>query len=173
MKLTEVKDLPTDYKIYVDLDGVLVDFRKKQMEVTGIPGSLDTMEKKLKRTFWYKVSQYEKNGGKFWGEMDPMPDAFDLWNYVAKYTPTVLTASGTTGDAPAEKRVWVAKHLDLPESRIIVVEASRDKSKHAAPNHILIDDSSRAIDPWIAAGGIGVLHTSAANSIAKLKELGL
>jgi len=38
---------------------------------------------------------------------------------------------------------------------------------------ILIDDSIKKIDPWNANGGIGILHTSASNTISKLKELGL
>ena len=40
-------------------------------------------------------------------------------------------------------------------------------------NSILIDDRKKKIDQWIAAGGIGILHTDAASTIEKLKELGL
>ena len=48
-----------------------------------------------------------------------------------------------------------------------------DKHEYAAPNHILIDDRDKAILPWREAGGIGILHTSANDTIAQLKELGL
>ena len=44
---------------------------------------------------------------------------------------------------------------------------------YAAPNHILIDDRESNIDQWRAAGGIGILHTSASNTIQQLKKLGL
>jgi hypothetical protein len=47
------------------------------------------------------------------------------------------------------------------------------KAEYAEPNAILIDDQPKSIDPFIAAGGIGILHTSAANTIKELKKLGL
>jgi hypothetical protein len=53
MKLFEVKK---DYKLFVDLDGVMAD-------------------------------------------LDKMPDADQLWNYIVKYTPDILTATGS----PVEK----------------------------------------------------------------------
>ena len=37
----------------------------------------------------------------------------------------------------------------------------------------LIDDRKSNIDQWIASGGIGILHTSAADTIQQLKNLGL
>ena len=42
-----------------------------------------------------------------------------------------------------------------------------------APNHILIDDRLSNIEQWRSQGGIGILHTSAVNTIQQLKELGL
>ena len=37
----------------------------------------------------------------------------------------------------------------------------------------LIDDMERNIQQWKDKGGIGILHTSAADTIKQLKELGL
>ena len=54
-----------------------------------------------------------------------------------------------------------------------LVRKSNDKAAYAAPNHILIDDRSKSIQPWVAAGGIGILHTNAANTIRQLKEVGI
>lgn len=36
---------------------------------------------------------------------------------------------------------------------------------------ILIDDSKKRIDPWIEHGGTGILHTSAEDTISKLKDI--
>ena len=36
---------------------------------------------------------------------------------------------------------------------------------------ILIDDRMHSIGPWRSAGGIGILHTSASQSIGELKTL--
>jgi hypothetical protein len=41
-----------------------------------------------------------------------------------------------------------------------------------APGDILIDDLSKNCKRWTDAGGIAVHHTSAADSILKLKALG-
>jgi hypothetical protein len=38
---------------------------------------------------------------------------------------------------------------------------------------ILIDDLEKTIKEWHAQGGIGILHTSAADTIKQLKELDL
>ena len=51
--------------------------------------------------------------------------------------------------------------------------SAKNKKDFAAPNNILIDDKPSTIDSWNAAGGIGILHTSAANTISQLKKLGL
>lgn len=169
MMLSEIK---IDYHIYCDLDGVLVDFRKKAMEVTGIYTPPEVMTSKEKKYFWRSILNYERNGGEFWGEMDFMPDGRDLWDYIKKYNPTILTASGSAGDAPREKREWVQKHLGS-SVKCIVVGASKDKATYAASNHILIDDSVKAIAPWTAVGGIPIFHKSAFESIKQLQELSL
>jgi hypothetical protein len=164
----ELKDVA--YKLFVDLDGVLVDF-DKEMERIGFPSSAVETDKKMKARFWHNVGRMAHHGHEFWGVMDPMPDADVLWNYIKKYTPAILSATGHVGNAEQEKRVWVKKHIG--DVVVHLVRKSGDKAQFAAPNHILIDDRAKSIEPWIAAGGIGILHTSAANTIARLKELGI
>ena len=43
----------------------------------------------------------------------------------------------------------------------------------AGPERILIDDMEQTINEWNKAGGVGILHTSATNTISQLKKLGL
>ena len=47
------------------------------------------------------------------------------------------------------------------------------KAEYAGKNRILIDDRQDTIDRWNANGGIGILHTSTANTIKQLQKLGL
>ena len=49
---------------------------------------------------------------------------------------------------------------------------AQGKARFAGPNKILIDDREDNIAAWKAAGGIGILHTDAFSTIAKLKEIG-
>jgi hypothetical protein len=186
MKLAEVATTNTDglernvpvvdrpqYKVYVDLDGVLVDFDKMMAEI-GFPRHTVENDKKAKSKFWQTVAWMAKRGQQFWGSMDPMPDAHILWNYVTHLPvkPEILSATGHVGNATQEKHEWVKRHLGA-DVKVHLTRKSSDKAQFAAPNHILIDDRKKSIEPWVAAGGIGILHVSAADSVAKLKELGL
>jgi hypothetical protein len=47
------------------------------------------------------------------------------------------------------------------------------KHEFSGKNRILIDDRADTIENWNAKGGIGILHTSANNTIKQLKQLGL
>ena len=141
------------------------------MAAIGFPVATIEQDKKAKAKFWQTVGWMAKNGKPFWGAMDPIPDAFVLWDYVKRYNPEILSATGHVGNATEEKHEWIKKHLgNVPTN---LVRKSADKAQFAAPNHILIDDRAKALDPFIAAGGIGILHKSAAETIRQLKELGL
>jgi hypothetical protein len=45
------------------------------------------------------------------------------------------------------------------------VNNKEQKAKYATPTSILIDDSSGCIGPFIAAGGHGILHSHASETI--------
>jgi len=162
------------YKVYVDLDGVLVDFDKFAREATGVCPMKASTEPGLKSKFWAGVDRYMRSGKPFFSAMSPMPDAMELWNYVKKFDPEILTATGhvQTQTVLKEKPEWVRKHLG-DHIKVNMVAKSSEKAKFAGPNVILIDDRRKSIDPWVAAGGIGILHKNAADTIAQLKELGL
>lgn len=160
--------------VFCDLDGVLVDFDKMAVKVAGVDPIETQANPKLRNQFWKLITRYVKDGNKFFEAMDPTADASELWNYIVKYHPTILSATGHVPNAGVEKRNWVRKHLgNETANRAIFVRTAVDKAQYAAPNHILIDDRTKAINPWVAAGGIGILHKSAANTIAQLKEMGL
>jgi len=170
MKIFEITQ---QVKVFVDLDGVLADFGKAVKEKIlpdFIEGATDT-NKQADRDMWKGISKYQKRGGRFWLELDPMPDAHQLWNYVQQFNPEILTAAGIPYyNATPQKHEWVARHIS-PTVRVNVVEKSREKAQFAQPGFILIDDKAKSIDPWIAAGGVGILHTSAAATIARMEEL--
>ena len=169
MRLFEIK---AEYHIYCDLDGVMSNLDKHVREVTG--KTFAQLRQSGKGDgFSQFVKGERKKGNTVFDVLDPMPDALVLWNYIKKYNPDILTATGyPEKPAQAEKIRWVEKHLSGYDN-IYTVVSGKDKHKFAAPNHILIDDRPHSIDPWREAGGIGIQHTSAADTIAQLKELGL
>ena len=153
-----------DYKIYCDMDGVLADFERGYEELTGIDlrGEFQKGE-----DFWDPIS---KAGVGFWAGLKWMSDGQKLWNHLKPYKPDLLSAPSREDSSRIGKHVWV-KHK-LPGTKLILRYA-KQKQELATPESILIDDRQVNIDQWEAAGGIGILHTSADNTISQLKQLGL
>lgn len=169
MKLFELK---VDYKIFVDLDGVVADLDKHVLELTG-----KTFPQLRKNDnddgFQNFVDSEREQGNSIFGDLDLMPDAQQLWDYIVKYKPSILTATGVPeAQAIAEKIRWVMENLSGYD-KIYTVKKSIFKAEYAKPNHILIDDRMKSIEPWRKAGGIGIEHKSAADTISQLKSLGL
>ena len=173
MRLIELTPDQPQYHIFCDLDGVLADFEKMAMRVIGhMPSEAD---KPATNKFWKMVRAHLDAGNPFFETMEMMPDAHTLWNYLVPHNPTVLSSAGKrlTGAVEA-KYSWVQQHLGVQYAKTAIFTTSaQEKAQYAGPNCILIDDRNKAIAPWVAAGGIGVLHTSAASTIKQLKELGL
>jgi hypothetical protein len=99
-----------------------------------------------------------------------MPDGHELWDYIEKYNPTLLSAPSREESSRIGKRIWVKRNL--PGTKLLLKSAER-KQEYATPNAILIDDRKDNTDRWNAAGGIGIHHTSAAKTIEALEKLGL
>ena len=159
------------YKLFIDLDGVLADFDAKVEEITG--KRPDRSQPKAEASMWKAIEQY----GTFYRDVEPMPDAFHLWYCVAPLRPTILTGISMTPGCTEQKRFWVSKHLG--REVFVITCASKDKAAEALKvtpegyTPVLVDDWTKYRDVWEAAGGIFILHTSAADSIRQLKELGL
>ena len=163
-ELGRLNEKVMDYKIYCDMDGVLADFESGYEELTGIDlrGEFQKGE-----DFWDPIS---KAGVGFWAGLKWMPDGQKLWDYLKPFDPVLLSAPSREDSSRIGKHVWV-KHK-IPGTKLILRYASQ-KQELATPESILIDDRQVNIDQWEAAGGIGILHTSADNTISQLKELGL
>ena len=165
MELARLREEETQYTIYCDMDGVLVDFDRGYQELTGM--TTQQADAMGGDTFWEPLT---KAGAKWWITLNWMSDGKQLWNYIKKYTPILLSAPSQQESSRLGKRVWVKR--ELPDVKLILRPASQ-KQQYASPTSILIDDRQKNIDQWEAAGGIGILHTSTANTIEQLKQLGL
>ena len=163
MRLKDLK--PEDYHIYVDIDGVLADLQNYVDDVLG-EKSVDLEDDDT----WKKLRKISEP---VFSELNLLPDAMTLWNYVKKYKPNILTSTGRPVELNDKlKRQWVKNNI-TGYNKVYSVTASRNKCKWAWPDAILIDDRMKSIGPWREKGGIGILHTSATTTIAELKKLGL
>ena len=153
------------YPLYVDMDGVLTDFKKRFMDYSTLTPDEYQDQYDLDR-FWNLI---KKAGVGYWAGMDWMPDGKRLWNFVKHLNPTILSAPSREEESKIGKRLWIKRHI--PGTKTILTPAAM-KQNHSGENRILIDDTARNIADWESQGGIGILHTDAFSTIAKLKEIG-
>ena len=155
------------YKIFSDMDGVLTDFEGRFEKYSdGLPPQ-DYEKKFGKDKFWELV---DGEGVAFWVGMPWMSDGESYWNYIKDYDTELLSSPSRSNTSRLGKRLWVRNNM--PGVKLTLAQAAK-KQNYAAPNHILIDDRPSNIDQWKSQGGIGILHTSASNTIQQLKKLGL
>jgi hypothetical protein len=146
------------FNLYSDMDGVLFNFMGRVQE--HYPDSYDWMPDNI---LWPRVESIPN----FWAGLDLMPDGQMLWNYMKPHNPTILSAPSRCPSCIPGKNKSIDEKLGEHVPRIFTKAAN--KKDYAAPNHILVDDSKRNIDDWIKAGGIGILHVSAVESIVMLE----
>lgn len=148
--------------LYLDMDGVLANFMKEYRAY-----AKDEINDRKK--FAASVMEY-----KIFEKLEKMPDADELLNYVSKIDSVVnvevLTSMGTFdpargAEAALQKQRWLNAHGIHYKANF--VRSKEEKSKFATPTSILIDDSVGCIEPFVKKGGLGILHTSASDSIQK------
>lgn len=160
--------------IYCDMDGVLVDFpmilREKYPEE--MKNNDENLFIPLSDADWEEFN----SDPYFWHYIPPMKDAFVLWEYINVHEPHILTAwSGCRKSAHEGKWFWCHGHLGVNEKERFNCVQREEKINFAVTNgkaNLLIDDFRKNIDEWVAAGGIGILHKSASETIKQLKLLG-
>ena len=181
--LPEQKETPP-YKIYCDMDGVLTDFEKRFHEKLNEVGPdyypMKDIQKVVKpkdfeaifgiEEFWNFIDKIVGIG--FWVGMDWMPQGKELWSFISKYNPDLLTSPSRDNGSRLGKQLWAKNNLN-PKPKVIMAY-SADKQRYANENSILIDDKKSNIKEWIAKGGIAfrVKGGDIGPAIQGLKELG-
>jgi 5'(3')-deoxyribonucleotidase len=143
------------------MDGVLADFHKEYDKYDP--------EKNDRKKFRSAVIEHH-----IFEKLDFMPDTQELLNHVCKLhgvTIEILTSMGThdpfqANEAKSQKLKWLnAKNIPYKAN---FVHNKQEKAKYATSRSILIDDSVGCISPFIAAGGHGILHVNASDTISIL-----
>lgn len=147
--------------LYLDMDGVLADFNKEYTKIDPL--------KEDRKKFRSAVLDHQ-----IFTKLDFMPDTQELLNHVCKLqgvTIEILTSMGTHDPFQAQaakhqKLQWLAaKNIPYKAN---FVHNKKEKAMYAGSTSILIDDSVGCISPYVEAGGHGILHTSASNTIRLL-----
>ena len=163
----------SNYKIYVDMDGVLANFEKRFEDLAGM-GADEYKDEYGIKEFWNLID--EKHKVSFWRGIEPMVDADKLIDFVSKYDYELLTAPSVKKQSVIGKSLWVKDKTGQLFPSLPKVNYKFAKDKHLIKPKltefdILIDDRQDTIDRWNRAGGTGILHTSANNTITQLEKI--
>jgi hypothetical protein len=146
------------------MDGVLTDFDKQFSEIHPW-GPKKFTEKNGKDEFWELI---DARGVGFWVGMDWMEDGKELFKFITEnFYVELLSSPSRAEHSRLGKRLWVRNHKLGVKLNLAY---SHNKQKYAAPSHILIDDRKDNIEQWESKGGIGILHTSAKETIECLRK---
>jgi 5'(3')-deoxyribonucleotidase len=158
-------------RIFVDMDGVLADFLKgvEKPEYIGHPLTNDD-----KGHTEYDERKEELTNKRLFANLPPMVDMYDLIGYI-KHTELpweILTAAGVVNRELVvyDKQEWIKRYVD-PKIVVTCTFSGSQKAAYAWEGNVLIDDRPSNIEAWEKAGGIGIIHKNAADTINQLKTL--
>lgn len=166
--------------VYLDMDGVLVDFIGMTHEKAGMP--IDQMTKPERKEFW---QSFDPN---WYFQCKPLPGYLDLVHYCVENFSSVrlLTAlpyyrQDLFVECAIAKKQWAEEHLDRHLRKRIDVTfgpLAEEKQYHCIKHHpnfdlsrnILIDDNHRNIEQWDAVGGTAIFHVSNEKTLSELAK---
>jgi len=174
------------YKVYCDLDGVLVDFDAGFRRING--ESPDDMN--LGR-MWSMV----QSANSFYKHLPWMSDGRELWDAIRHLDPDILTGVPRHREARGEKAEWCRRELGVETNHVdmagrershqvvrgqrregvvnVITCWSRNKYMESGFRTVLIDDRVNLAREWEMRGGIFIHHTSTEQTLKQLKELGV
>jgi len=158
--------ISNNYKIYVDMDGVLSDWEAQFKRYSGgIP--VDTYDSLYGKKNRYKL--VNKNSPGYYANMPWMKDGKLLYNFIDGFPDVEILSHAPDNKSKIGKEQWLAnKNIKFKAN---LVSNRQDKAKYATSNSVLIDDREDVVNDFINAGGKAILHINSINTINQLKEL--
>lgn len=170
--------------IYLDMDGVLADFDRRAQEIYP---PFEGMAKwfhhgqgskaeytKLYTNLVFKILRTRN----FWIDLPWMLDGRKLFSYVESHFHHnqigILTAPMSQDErCEREKWEWVQTHLKVVPRALFFCHLNKEQFVGKIPGkyQILIDDREKNIIAWKSAGGIGIHHISAHDTIRQLEHI--
>ncbi len=174
-ELGRLREDESEYKVYLDMDGVLADFNQRFRDLSGMEPS-EFESKYGRKAFWNLIDEEHKI--KFWVGIKPMDGASSLVDAVKDYDYELLTSPSAKKQSYLGKILWVKNHTGdvFPSKPRINFKKAKEKhliKPQLAKTDILIDDREDTIGRWNAAGGTGIVYKSIGQTLNDLKKLGL
>ena len=151
------------------MDGVLCNFEKRFTDLYG-KDALGSRDRKNFTTNWPNFIM----DGNF-ESLEWFPGGKELLDFIQNETDwevEILSSSGGEKyhtEVAAQKVMWLCDK-GIPY-KANIVPGRKHKTAYATPETILIDDTEDIIVNFNAAGGLGILHKDANETLAKLRTL--
>jgi len=158
--------ISNNYKIYVDMDGVLSDWEAQFKRYSG-GISVDTYDSLYGKKNRFKL--VNKNSPDYYANMPWMKDGKLLYNFVNSFPNVEILSHAPDAKSKVGKQQWLKDKGITFETNL--VPNRKDKAKFATPDSILIDDREDVVSDFINAGGKAILHTNSIDTINRLKEI--
>lgn len=134
--------------IYLDMDGVCVDFFGGIKPLIGIPD--DWLPDRYDVPKIYEI--LDSLGHDFWVNLKPYPYFVELYKMLIRYGHVIFCTSPSNNPGSSSgKHQWLQDVFDRKNFREFVI-CPTDKHILARGNAVLIDDREDAIDAWEATG---------------------
>ncbi|MAV94218.1 MAG: hypothetical protein CMA31_00850 [Euryarchaeota archaeon] len=156
MAEADITDVASTSEIYVDMDGVLVDFFDAWTKLMGVKNWKDIKNINV-------ALDKIRSTKDFWVNLKPTPNAFTLLDIIKKIKGNYKILSAPMADdhrVEPSKRAWVEQHLKAfpPDEVIITTNKKQYATQPDGTPNILIDDFGQNVAKWEAAGGVGFKH---------------
>lgn len=158
-------------KIYLDMDGVFVDFKRGIFETLGPDISYDyaTVGKFLSSLQGQECIDW-------WRNLKPCKDYMNLWEAVRNYIPHFLSAFPPSGFCDNEsiqkgKKLWLSDNIIMPMSTYIHIVEKHEKKDFANEHSLLIDDDRENVREFQKAGGATILYGDPELAITHFESL--
>lgn len=158
----------SEYILYLDMDGVLVDYSSGWWDIANRVG-LRTLQHKDEE---YSKEELEKvyrhtNTPEFWSNLKWEHGGQEVWKAALTLFDNIHILSSTAAKENVEKGkivqagklLWIKDNLpQLDPKNIHIVSEGVKKAEFANPISILVDDRKSTIKAFIDANGYGILH---------------
>jgi FMN phosphatase YigB (HAD superfamily) len=158
----------SEYVLFLDLDGVLVDYSSGWWVMCKQLGIKKVKDKDFSEEELIQISHHIKSPA-FWSSLGWEYGGEALWEAANELFDNIhiLTSTAAKADNDYHKIVsqgkveWIVDHLEgMSPSNIHIVTEGLRKANFATKNSILVDDRRSTIEEFNTAGGFGILHNS-------------
>ena len=169
--MTEAEESKSE--VFVDMDGVLVDFFTEWAKLMNVKTYRDIPKREIPKALKKIVDTPN-----FWENLPPLAGYKELLTAIKQMHGSYKILSSPLANDPnvdPGKREWVNKHLGFFKPKNVIIDHNKSqyaKQPDGTPN-ILIDDYGKNVNAWKQAGGVAIKHhTSTTNdTINQLKSI--